>query len=324
MFVRRQSASATRREIPQFRPAESIPHSDRPAHSIQPYGRVTCRRLPREVALNRFLLTTRLLLLVATTVGCDDRSAAPHGSATQPASADDNRLTIAAAADLKFAMDDLAARYHQSHPDVTLDIAYGSSGNFYAQLTNKAPFDLFFSADLDYPRQLADSGLGEKDSLFVYAVGRIVLWTPHDSKLDVARRGLEALLDPAAGKIAIANPQHAPYGRAARAALQKHHLWEPLQARLVLGENIAQAAQFVQSGSADAGIIARSLARAPQMKDRGAYYLIPPEDYPPLEQGGIILTNSNKKPAARQFAGFVGGPEGRAVLQTYGFALPGE
>lgn len=275
--------------------------------------------------MNRILFTTWLLLIaVATPLGCDDRTARPHGGATQPAADVRHRLSIAAAADLKFAMDDLAARYHQMHPDVAIDATYGSSGSFYAQLTNKAPFDLFLSADINYPRQLADRGLAEKDSLFVYAVGRIVLWTPADSKLDVTSRGLEALLDPAAKKIAIANPQHAPYGRAAQAALTRHHLWEQLEPRLVLGENIAQAAQFVQSGSADAGIIALSLALAPQMKGRGQYYLIPLEDYPRLEQGGIILSGSNEKSAVHAFQAYITSPDGRAVLKQYGFALPGE
>ena len=221
-------------------------------------------------------------------------------------------------------MDDLVARYQQTHPDTQVAVTYGSSGNFFAQLKNKAPVDLFFSADVGYPRQLAASGLAEKDSLFVYAVGRIVLWTPSDSKVGVTSRGLEALLDPAVRKIAIANPQHAPYGRAAEAALNKHHLWEQIQPKLVLGENIAQAAQFVQSGSADAGIIALSLAMAPQMKTRGQYFLIPLDDYPRLEQGGVILTCSNEKDAARQFRTYVTSPDGRAVLTQYGFVLSGE
>lgn len=257
-------------------------------------------------------------------LGCDDRNPSSHGSATQPASTVQHRLSLAAAADLNFAMDDLVARYHQTHPDTEVAVTYGSSGNFFAQLKNKAPFDLFFSADISYPRQLTESGLAEKDSLFVYAVGRIVLWMPSDSKLDVTSRGLEALLDPAVKKLAIANPHHAPYGRAAEAALKKHNLWEQIQPKLVLGENIAQAAQFVQSGSADAGIIALSLAMAPQMKSRGQYFLIPIDDYPRLEQGGVILSCSNEKAAAREFRTYVTSPDGRAVLKQYGFAVPGE
>jgi molybdate transport system substrate-binding protein len=220
-------------------------------------------------------------------------------------------------------MGDLVTRYRQIHPDTTIDVTYGSSGNFYAQLQNQAPFDLFLSADVSYPRKLVEGGLAEPDSVFVYAVGRIVLWVPNDSKVDLGE-GLKALLDPSVKKIAIANPQHAPYGRAAEAALKTHSLWDSVQSRLVTGENIAQAAQFVQSGSADAGIIALSLALAPPMKSRGRYSLIASDDYPRLEQGGVILKAAADPPAARQFKGFITGTDSRAVLKGYGFGMPGD
>lgn len=247
-------------------------------------------------------------------IGCDRRPAPPAA----------HHLAVAAAADLKFAMDDLLAQYRQAHPGTAIDVTYGSSGNFYAQLQNHAPFDLFLSADLRYPRQLVQDGLAPKDSLFTYAIGKIVLWAPAESKLDLKGRGLKALLDERVRKIAIANPQHAPYGRAAEAALKSAGLWEKLQPKIVLGENVAQTAQFAQSGSADVGIIALSLALAPAMKDKGQYFLVPQKDYPSIEQGGVVLGSSKENAEARQFEAFLTGPRGRAILERFGFGLPGE
>jgi len=204
-----------------------------------------------------------------------------------------------------------------------INVTYGSSGNFFAQIQNKAPFDLFLSADVSYPQKLVETGLAEKDSVFVYAVGRIVLWVPNDSKVDV-QEGLKVLRDPYVKRVSIANPQHAPYGRAAEAALKANHLWDELQPKLVLGENIAQTAQFVQSGSADTGIIALSLALAPAMKSSGRYYLISQDNYARLEQGGVILNQARDQAAAREFKAFVTGKESCAVLRAYGFSTPGE
>jgi molybdate transport system substrate-binding protein len=260
-----------------------------------------------------------MAVLAAVGWGCK-RSETPAGpdAATQP----QRQLNIAAAADLKFALDDIAARYRQQHPNLNLQITYGSSGNFYSQLTNKAPFDLFLSADVGYVDKLIAAGSADKGSKFVYGIGRIVLWAPNDSKLDVASQGLKSLLDPGVKKIAIANPEHAPYGRAAEAALKSAGLWDAVQPRLVLGENIAQTAQFVQSGAVDAGIIALSLAMSPSMKDSGRYYEIPQADYPRLEQAGVILSWARDRSAADAFHEFVAGPEARQILSKYGFGLP--
>ena len=271
--------------------------------------------------VRRRILLPPFLVIVALFVGCDQKKETPHEAATQPAAA--HTLTIAAAADLRFAMDDLLARYRAARPDTIVNVTYGSSGNFYAQLQNKAPFDLFLSADIGYPQKLVDAGLADQNSVFVYAVGRIVLWVPNDSKVDV-QKGWKALLDPKIRKVAIANPQHAPYGRAAQAALKANSLWDALQPKLVLGENIAQTAQFVQSGSADAGIIALSLALAPAVKNSGRYYLIPQDDYPRLEQAGVILKASKDPAAANEFRTFLTGADSRAVLKTYGFSIPGD
>jgi molybdate transport system substrate-binding protein len=240
------------------------------------------------------------------------------GAATQPS----RPLNVAAAADLKFALDDVAKEYRARHPNVDLEITYGSSGNFYSQLVNKAPFDLFLSADVGYVDKLIEAGLGDKSSRFDYGTGQIVLWVPNESKLDITRGGLKSLADPSVKKLAIANPQHAPYGRAAQAALKAEGVWEPVQGKLVLGENIAQTAQFVQSGSVDAGIIAMSLAMSPGMKQAGRYIAIPQSDYPLLEQAGVVLSSAQDPAAARAFGEFLVGPEGGRILASYGFGKP--
>lgn len=226
-------------------------------------------------------------------------------------------VRVAAAADLKFAMGALAASF-EKQTGTKVDVTYGSSGNFFSQLQNGAPFDLFFSADIEYPRRLEAAGLGEPGTLYEYAVGRIVIWTPADSKLDATKQGWKTLLDQRVEKIAIANPEHAPYGRAAIAALQKAGIYEQVKAKLVYGENISQAAQFVQSGNAQAGIVALSLAISPPMKD-GKSWEIPAEMHPAIEQGAIILKDAKNKNAARAFLEFVRSREGRAILERHGF-----
>ena len=169
-------------------------------------------------------------------------------------------VRIAAASDLRFALVEIVARLHQLEPTFDVQVTYGSSGTFFAQLINGAPFDLFLSADSDYPKQLALRGLTLPGSEFTYAVGRLAVWVPAASPLDVEKNGLQTLVDPRVRHVAIANPVTAPYGRAAEAAMRKAGLYDRVRPKLVLGENVAQALQFVQSSSADAGIIALSLA----------------------------------------------------------------
>lgn len=238
----------------------------------------------------------------------------------KPASTGTQTLSVAAASDLKFAMDALVAEYHASHPGTTVNVTYGSSGNFFAQLQNKAPFDLYFSADLDYPGKLSEAGLALDNTVFRYAIGHLVVWVPKSSPVDVEKLGMAALMDPTVKKIAIANPQQAPYGRAAVAAMKSLGVYEQAESRLVFGENIAQTAQFVQSGAADLGILSLSLALAPQMQ--GHHWEIPSTAYPPLVQGGIILNWTKQATAAREFRDQVLGEGGKAVLRRYGFVTP--
>jgi molybdate transport system substrate-binding protein len=241
--------------------------------------------------------------------------ALPGAACRRPAAK--RRLTIAAAADLQFALADAVRQFERQHPDAAPAVDYGSSGNFAAQIRNGAPFDLFLSADVAYPRALARDGFARADSIFVYAAGRLAVWVPASSPLDPAT----ALRDPAVRRIAIANPLHAPYGRAAEAALRHMGLYESVAKKLVLGENISQAMQFVQSGAADAGIVALSLAAAPTVRGQGRYWEVPLEAYPKMEQGGVILKDSA---AARAFRDWLLASAGRSLLQQYGFSLPGD
>jgi molybdate transport system substrate-binding protein len=232
-------------------------------------------------------------------------------------------IAVAAAADAKFAFDELIAAFEKAHPLVEVRVSYGSSGNFYAQLSQRAPFDIFFSADASYPAKLVQAGFAVPDSEFTYAIGKIVLWAPTNSAVDPKAEKLDALKHASVKKIAIANPEHAPYGKAAVAAMQKRGVYEGVKEKLVYGENVAQAAQFVQSGAADIGIIALSLATAPAMKVKGTYWEIPTDAYPRLEQAGVILAWVRNLPETKEFKQFVLSEPGRQILQRYGFSMPG-
>jgi molybdate transport system substrate-binding protein len=236
----------------------------------------------------------------------------------QGANAQDIR--VAAAADLHFALDEVTAQYAKQ-AGKKVQVSYGSSGNFFAQIQNGAPFDIFFSADIDYPRKLEAAGLAEPGTLYEYAVGRIVIWMPHDARVDLTKLGWNALLQPGVEKIAIANPEHAPYGRAAVAALRNAGIYEQVRSKFVYGENIAQAAQFVASGNAQAGIVALSLAVSAAMRD-GKRWEIPANMHPSIEQAGVILKSARDKEGARAFLAFLKSNAGREILESYGFTLP--
>lgn len=237
------------------------------------------------------------------------------GFSLQPLRAQE--ITVAAAADLQPAMQDVAARF-QKETGQRVNVIYGSSGNFFQQIQNGAPFDMFFSANLDYPKKLESAGLTEKGSYYQYASGKIVVWVPKDSKINLAS-GLRSLLDPGIQKIAIANPQHAPYGQAAIAAMQKEGIYEKVKDKFVLGESISQAASFVTAGTADVAVLALSLALSPNLKDKGRYAAIPANDYPPIEQACAILSGSKNKEGSRQFLAFIRSAQVADILASYGF-----
>ena len=229
-------------------------------------------------------------------------------------------LTIAAAADLKFAMEEIVNAFRKTHPDDKIDVIFGSSGKFNTQIQQGAPFDLYFSADIAFPRTLAEMGLAA-GPVRPYAIGRIVLWS---NVRDASKMTLKDLTAPEIGKIAIANPRHAPYGKRAEEALRSAGIWDQLQDRLVQGENIAQTAQFIQTGNAEVGIIALALALNPTLAKAGGYHLIDDRLHEPLEQGFIITRRAADNPLAAAFADFMGKPEARAIMIHYGFVLPGE
>jgi len=241
----------------------------------------------------------------------------------RPASAHAGELTVAAAADLSPVLQPIA-RDFQRQTGNTIRLSFGSSGDFFNQIQNGAPYDVFLSADRGYPEKLVKLGLADSDSLRTYAVGRLVLWARNNSHLDLDHQGMRALLDPSVRKIAIANPQHAPYGRAAVAALRYYRLYDKIAGRLVLGENVGQAAQFAESGNAQVGIIALAHALAPSVRPLGRYWIVPANSYPALDQGAVIVSHSKDKTLATQFLKYLAGSESQAIFRQFGFVVPGK
>ena len=227
-------------------------------------------------------------------------------------------LIVAAAADVSPALKEIGNAYEKKAGQKVL-VSSGASGALAQQVHNGAPFDIFFSADMDYPRQVITAGEADSNSLYPYAVGKLVLWVPAGSPLDIEHQGMKALLDPSVTKIAIANPQQAPYGRAAVAALKHAGIYDQLGDRLVIGESVAQAAQFVESGNAQAGLIALAHALAPQVQGKGKYWEVPADDYPPLTQGVVVLSRSQHKQEAADFVSYIKTKEAAEVLRKYGF-----
>jgi molybdate transport system substrate-binding protein len=230
-------------------------------------------------------------------------------------------ITVAAAADMSSVLPQIVAAYTEKTGQ-SVKLSFGASGSLTNQIENGAPFDIFFSADEQYPQQLIKEELALKDTLYRYAVGQLVLWIPADSPLVLSELGINTLLDPSIKKIAIANPATAPYGRAAEATLRHFGIYDKVSSRLVVGENIAQAAQFVETGNAQAGLIALSHAVAPALKDRGRYWKVPLDAYPTLNQAAVVLSKSKQKDAARKFLEFVRTPEATSLLTSCGFSLP--
>lgn len=230
-------------------------------------------------------------------------------------------IVVAAASDLSFAFKEAAVQFERQS-GTSVKVTLGSSGNLFSQIRNGAPFDAYFSADIRYPQKLEESGQAVSGSLYQYAIGRLVLWVPNRAGLPSPQQGFPMLLDDVVHKVAIANPKHAPYGRAAVSAMQHAGVYEAVKGKLVLGENISQAAQFVESGAADVGLIALSLALVPAMQQAGQYWEIPQEAHPPIAQGAVVLKNGTNREGAQAFLLFLQQREGQAILRRYGFALP--
>ncbi len=228
------------------------------------------------------------------------------------------RITIAAAADLKFAMDEVIAGFTKANPSDKIDVVYGSSGTFLLQLSNGAPFDLYFSADIDYPRKLVTMGLAQQP-VKPYAFGRLVLWS---SQMDASKMTLADLRSKTITRIGIANPKHAPYGKRAEEALKATGVYADVQPKLALAENIGQAAQWVKTGNAQVGIIALSLALSKEMQGSGSYVLIDDQLHQPLEQGFVITKHGSNSALATRFAEYMSTSSSRKIMTSYGFVLP--
>ena len=230
------------------------------------------------------------------------------------------QVAVAAASDLQTVMPEIVSRF-QGAAGQMVRVSFGSSGQFVSQIQNGAPFDVFLSADDAYVAQLVESGHAVRSSVLEYAEGRLAMFTRRDSGVDISR-GLSALADPKVRRIALANPDHAPYGRAAVAALQGAGIYDRVRSRLVLGENVSQAAQFAQTGNADVGLVALALTRAPAMQKGGISLEVPSELYPPIRQTGAVLTRSNQKDIAGRFLAFLKSAEMATLLRSSGFGVP--
>lgn len=244
--------------------------------------------------------------LVAAASGAPDRSA----------------VAVAAAANLVHAVEALNATFRTAHPDVQVTSAVGASGSLFAQIRHGAPFDVFLSADLDYPRQLVAAGAGDAASLRTFATGRLVVWT---SRAELDLTDLAALVrSDAVRKIALAQPKVAPYGRAAQAALETLGVWREAQPKLVVGESISQTAQFVETGNADIGFVALSIVRSSRLPAQGRWQEIPAAQHPgvALDHGVVLTTRGTRNEAARRYLEFLGSEAGKRVLREFGYAVP--
>jgi molybdate transport system substrate-binding protein len=237
-----------------------------------------------------------------------------------PSAQTPKRLTIAAASDLQTVLPAIVREFERS-ATATVTVSFGSSGSFLAQIQNGAPFDVFLSADVDYPRQLAKAGLADPATLQVYATGHLVLWARREVAIDLGR-GFAALTDGRVRRVAIANPKYAPYGRAAVAALRNAGLYDALQPKLVMGESLAQAAQLVESGNADVGVLSRSLVLGAALQTEGIYAELRRASYPPIEQAAIVVTTSRDPALARAFVAFLRRSEATQQFERFGFSLP--
>jgi molybdate transport system substrate-binding protein len=231
-----------------------------------------------------------------------------------------DKLSIAAAANLVYVLDDLDAQFKRTEPGTDVTVTTGASGSLVAQIENGAPYDLFLSADMEFPAALIARGGAERESLTKFAVGRLVLWTTRPAIDFASLDGIVRL--PAVQKLAIANPQSAPYGRAAKEALTKLGLWEDAQPKLVVGENISQTAQFVETGNADAGFVAMSLVLSPRLKDRGRWIEVPADLYAPLDQGAVITHRGRDSEAAKRYIAFLLSPAAQEILAHFGYRSP--
>lgn len=229
-------------------------------------------------------------------------------------------VSVAAAANLVYALDALNAEFGKTSPGTLVTTATGASGSLVAQIKHGAPFDVFLSADLAYPRALVTAGQADANSFTTFATGRLVLWT---TRAGLGLKSIaESVRDPAVRKLAIANRETAPYGRAAQQALEKLGVWTDAQPKLVVGENITQTAQFIETGNADAGFVALSLVLAPNLREHGRWLEVPAELHAPLAHGAVLTVRGAANPTARKYLEFLRSADARKVLERFGYSVP--
>lgn len=261
-------------------------------------------------------LVPLLAALVVAAVGCA-RPAAPART-VKPAT----RVRVAAASDLRSCLDALTDEFQKDFPNVDLLPTFGASGALLTQLKAGLETDLFLAADVELTRELAAAGLAAEEDLFESGQGRLVIWVRNESPLDVAGKGAEVLLDPGVRRVAIANPEHAPYGRAAKGALESLGHLESVEKKLAIGATAAQAAQYVESGAADVGILPLALALGTKLSEKGRFWRVPADAHPPIRHGGAIHARAIDREATVAFRDFLLSPRGRAILERYGFEFP--
>ena len=254
----------------------------------------------------RFAVAAFLVALLCAVPACKDRPSNTSSS---------QELTVAAASDLTPAFEEIGREFESAHKTKVVFV-FGSTGLLTKQIENGSPMDLFAAANVSYIDQLEQKRLIVPGTKAIYARGRITLWTSSESNLRFA--GIEDLSRPEVQRIAIANPDHAPYGLAARQALETAGIWERVKPKLVYGDNIRQTLQYAETGNVEVAIVALSLS----MQSRGRWTLIPEELHKPIDQGMAIIKTTTNEPAARAFSAFVNGPQGRAIMQKYGFTFP--
>jgi molybdate transport system substrate-binding protein len=238
-----------------------------------------------------------------------------------PARAGPRTLTVAAAANLERVLAEIVRGFEAGHPGAKVRTTLGASGRFFAQVQQGAPFDLFLAADSRYPARLVEAGLASGRA-FAYARGRLAIWVPAGSPVDLEKAGVRALLDPSIRKVAVGNPAVSPYGVAAEEALLSAGVLDAVREKWVMGQSASQAAQFALGGGAQAAFLPLSLALAPPLSTQGRHWILPASSHRPIEQAGVILRGARDPDLARAFVAFLRGPGGRAILQKNGYESP--
>lgn len=270
----------------------------------------------RPLRRDRVVITALLVAVCLAVLGGCTRPA-PKRASQAP-----TKIRVAAATDLRSCLDALTDAFQIEHPNFDLLPTFGASGVLLTQLKSGLETDLYLSADIAYAHDLAAAGLAAEADVFESAQGRLVIWVRNESPIDVAKLGAEALLDTSVRRVAIANPLHAPYGRAAVAALEHLGLHERLNEKLAVGESATQAAQYVESGAAEVGILPLALAKGTRLMERGRFWVVPAEAHPPIRHGGAIHARAIDREATVAFRDFLLSPAGRAILARYGFEFP--